>query len=439
MRRTCGRAQRTLAVAVATSLLALAMTLAAQAAPRGGGGDATGSRICSQLQSKLGDRFAKRFASQSDCEAQMAPVAQAARAACAARTPPTNGVSRGCRRSSGACTRTSRPSLQAMAGGRPGGRAARAAGALAQNHCTRIQAKNPTAFAKRFSDEAGCASRLSARAKTAIAGCAGAAKPRTAEFKACVKAALQAASHREVGLPPLLRKQRAADDGCLGARVARARRRRPVSARRRLRARAGPRRRRSRTSSRSGPASVPSRSIAVQRTRVTPAARQRSIASASERPEPRRPARGADLPVADVERDHEPLAERLDPRRRIGEGGRADDDAVGAGRRAARARRRASGCRRRPARARARPRRRRAGRAPAGRGPTRAPSRSTRWIRARPCRREPPRERDRLARPLDDLVVVSLVQAHGALAEHVDGGDRPRSAASSHSASTSPC
>ena len=36
---------------------------------------------------------------------------------------------------------------------------------------------------------------------------------------------------------------------------------------------------------------------------------------------------------------------------------------------------------------------------------------------------EAPRELDRLARALDDLVVVALVQPHGALAEHVDGGD----------------
>ena len=42
--------------------------------------------------------------------------------------------------------------------------------------------------------------------------------------------------------------------------------------------------------------------------------------------------------------------------------------------------------------------------------------------RARRPRRSA-RERDRLARPLDDLVVVSLVEPHRALAEHVHGGD----------------
>ena len=36
-------------------------------------------------------------------------------------------------------------------------------------------------------------------------------------------------------------------------------------------------------------------------------------------------------------------------------------------------------------------------------------------------RGEAPRERDRVAGALDDLVVVAPVEAHGALAEHVDG------------------
>ena len=42
---------------------------------------------------------------------------------------------------------------------------------------------------------------------------------------------------------------------------------------------------------------------------------------------------------------------------------------------------------------------------------------------ARAGGREAARELDRVAGPLDDVVVVSLVQAHGALAEHVDGRD----------------
>ena len=86
-----------------------------------------------------------------------------------------------------------------------------------------------------------------------------------------------------------------------------------------------------------GPASVPSRSIAVHRTRATPAAMQRSTASSSEKPAPSVQPAVRDLAVADVERDDEPLAERLHPRRRVGERSGADDDAVGAGRRATRA------------------------------------------------------------------------------------------------------
>ncbi len=39
----------------------------------------------------------------------------------------------------------------------------------------------------------------------------------------------------------------------------------------------------------------------------------------------------------------------------------------------------------------------------------------------RPLRRESPRERNRVARALDDLVVVTLVEAHRALAEDIHG------------------
>ena len=150
------------------------------------------------------------------------------------------------------------------------------------------------------------------------------------------------------------------------------------------------------------------------------------------------PAGGADLAVADVERDDEPLAERLDPRRRIRERGRADDDAVGARREQRRGVLDASGCRRRPGA------RRRGGSATArtssGRTrPERAPSRSTRWIAPRARLGEAPRERDRLARPLDDVVVVALVQPHRALAEHVHGGDHLDRLREPLARSTPPC
>ena len=71
----------------------------------------------------------------------------------------------------------------------------------------------------------------------------------------------------------------------------------------------------------SGPSSVPSRSIAVQRTRRTPAPTQRPIASSRSRPLSVQPRRVDDV-VAHVQRDDEPLAEGGDelveeaPRRR---------------------------------------------------------------------------------------------------------------------------
>ena len=54
-------------------------------------------------------------------------------------------------------------------------------------------------------------------------------------------------------------------------------------------------------------------------------------------------------------------------------------------------------------------------------------------MRARARRGEAPRELDRLAGALDDVVVVALVEADGALAEHVDGRDHLDRPASSHS------
>ncbi len=55
--------------------------------------------------------------------------------------------------------------------------------------------------------------------------------------------------------------------------------------------------------------------------------------------------------------------------------------------------------------------------------PERAPSRSTRWIRVAPARRESRREGDRVACLVDDLVVVATMEADGALAEDVHGRD----------------
>ena len=55
--------------------------------------------------------------------------------------------------------------------------------------------------------------------------------------------------------------------------------------------------------------------------------------------------------------------------------------------------------------------------------PERAPSRSTRWMRGAPASAQRRASVDRIVGALDDVVVVAVVQAHGLLAEHVDGGD----------------
>ena len=88
--------------------------------------------------------------------------------------------------------------------------------------------------------------------------------------------------------------------------------------------------------------------------------------------------------------------------------------------RAARARRRGCGSRPRPERGRRRSpatRRTSSGRT----RPERAPSRSTRWIRAAPAAAQRRASAIGSLGPRDDGVVVALVQAHGLLAEHVDG------------------
>ena len=126
--------------------------------------------------------------------------------------------------------------------------------------------------------------------------------------------------------------------------------------------------------------------------------------------------------VADVERDDEPLAERTAHGRRIGEGGGADDDAVGAGvEQGSRVLERAD-----PAGGLQRGRGDRLGDEP---DELRADAPGARAVEVdevdarRARRREAPGQLDGVAGALDDLVVVPLMQADGALAEHVDGRD----------------
>ena len=143
-----------------------------------------------------------------------------------------------------------------------------------------------------------------------------------------------------------------------------------------------------------GPASVPSRSIAVQRTRATPAARQRATASSSDSPSPRssRAVRTWPSRTSSATTSRSPSASThgAGPGTR-----RCRQRRGGARRRAAPPRRRASGSRRRPAARARRPRRRRA-RAPAGRARARAVE-IDEVDAARAGLGEPPRERDRVA------------------------------------------
>jgi hypothetical protein len=181
-------ARRTCALLATASLLAGATAVAAQADGTAGG--VTGARICTLLQLKLGAKFAAAFASESDCEAQIAPVALTALGTCGVSGPAVSFVQR-------TCVRTNVLSaLRSMFVGTGAGNVAKAAGRLATAVCTRVQANHPDAFARRFSSSADCETTITGLASTAIAGCVGVAKPGTDDFRACVKAALQAAAHR---------------------------------------------------------------------------------------------------------------------------------------------------------------------------------------------------------------------------------------------------
>ena len=203
----------------------------------------------------------------------------------------------------------------------------------------------------------------------------------------------------------------------------RARRCPPASGRRPRRAPRGPRRRPRPTSSRSGPPRVPSRSIAVQSTRShagleaqldrarpssgpPPPSSRRCAPCRPSRRARRRAARRAPRPTG-RDRGRRPFRARSGRRRPSSSACASSSDRIPP-----------EACSRAGATASA------TSRTSSGRGrPLRAPSRSTRWIARGARLRERGGELHRVARPLDHLVVVSPVKAHGALAEHVDGRD----------------
>ena len=161
--------------------------------------------------------------------------------------------------------------------------------------------------------------------------------------------------------------------------------------------------------------------MAVQSTRATPA-----LEAELDRALPREagllgPPGAADAAVADVERHHELLAQRRGPRRRVGNRRGADNDAVGPGvekragvfERADAARGLEAGGRDHrgdPAHE--------VGARAAAAGAVEVDQVDPRGA----CRSELGRERNRVARLVDDTVVVSPVKADGAFAEDVHGG-----------------
>src|SRR3954452_4341684 len=74
--------RRSMTVLAAVALAVLVVGVAAQAAAPRGGGARLASNLCGKLLVKLGERFAGRFGSASDCEAKLVAAAQAARDAC---------------------------------------------------------------------------------------------------------------------------------------------------------------------------------------------------------------------------------------------------------------------------------------------------------------------------------------------------------------------
>ena len=185
---------------------------------------------------------------------------------------------------------------------------------------------------------------------------------------------------------------------------------------------AGPAAAAARTSSRSGPASVPSRSIAVTRQRRTPHAAARASASAAEMPSScvqpavrRRPARTSiattsDGPSASTHgagSGHAavPTTTRSAPassNARASASDRIPPDACSATGAHASATRRTR----------------------LGAWPTRAGAVEVDEVDAPRARVSPlPRQPGRIVGTCDHVVVVALAQAHDPVAEHVDGGD----------------
>src|SRR4051812_37412575 len=73
--------QKSVAAIGAAAAVATALAVSAPAAP-GDRGARVAPNVCAHLQVKLGDRFATRFGSASDCEAKLVAAAQSALAAC---------------------------------------------------------------------------------------------------------------------------------------------------------------------------------------------------------------------------------------------------------------------------------------------------------------------------------------------------------------------
>jgi hypothetical protein len=128
-------------VLAAVALAVLVVGVAAQAAAPRGGGARLAANLCGKLQVKLGDGFAARFGSTSDCEASLVAAAQAARQACKESEH--------------------------------------------LRHCVKGQLWSAVRA------RVGVRAPKIAQARAAMATCAATATPRTQEFRACVRAAVR--------------------------------------------------------------------------------------------------------------------------------------------------------------------------------------------------------------------------------------------------------
>jgi hypothetical protein len=182
------RFSRTVSLAVALGLLTLVVVTCAQAGAPPGAGTFT-TNFCTKLEARIGaDRLGAALGTSTACATTLTPVVLSALATCRSSAAPSPVGLRACARLNVVAA------VKQMLGvGASQGTVDATGTKLAQRVCSALSARAPARFARFFTDEAGCESKLTTLAQTSLQGCAGTANPGTSVFRACVISALRGA------------------------------------------------------------------------------------------------------------------------------------------------------------------------------------------------------------------------------------------------------